>query len=190
VEQLLDAARNGDKSALDRLFPLVYKQLRRLADACLRRERPDHTLQGTALVHEAYLRLRSQNLPELQDPAHFLKLAARIMRQILVDHARRRNVGKRSSALQVSLEEAAVEASTAPERPVWMVQLDDALRELEKRDGRRARLVEMRFFSGLTAEESASLLHLDVRTVRRELRLAQAWLGRELQRRGARWGAP
>jgi RNA polymerase sigma factor (TIGR02999 family) len=181
LRQLVEEARGGDKTALDRLFPLVYAQLCRLADACLRRERPDHTLQSTALVHEAYLRLRSQSLPDLQDHAHFMKLAARIMRQVLVDHARRRNVGKRSAALQVPLENA--DAATI-ERPSWMVQLDDALTELEKRDELKALLIEMRFFSGLTAEESADLLNMDVKDIRRELRLAQAWLARELQRRG------
>jgi RNA polymerase sigma factor (TIGR02999 family) len=166
---------------MDRLFPLVYADLRRLAESCLRRERPDHTLQRTALVHETYLRLRNQGLPELQDQNHFLKLATRVMRQILVDHARRRNVGKRSAA-QVPLDESDASAASI-ERAPWMIQLDDALSELEKRDERKARLIEMRFFSGLTAEESASRLNLDVHDVRRELRMAQAWLARELARR-------
>jgi RNA polymerase sigma factor (TIGR02999 family) len=165
---------------MDQLFPLVYPELCRLADGCLRRERPDHTLQGTALVHETYLRLRSQNLPEVQDRVHFMKLATRIMRQILVDHARRRNMGKRSSAMQLPIERA---SGASIQRPVWMVELDDALTELEKRDERRARLIEMRFFNGMTAEESAELLGMEVREVRRELRVAQAWLARELQRR-------
>ncbi len=180
VVQLLDEARAGDKTAMDRLFPLFYQELRRLADACLRRERPDHTLQRTALVHEAYLRLRGQSLPQVHDRGHFLKLATRIMRHILVDHARRRNVGKRSVAMQVPLEEA-VAAST--ERPQWMIELDDALTALEKRDERKARLIELRFFGGLTAGESASILDMEVRDVRRELRLAEAWLKRELVRR-------
>jgi RNA polymerase sigma-70 factor (ECF subfamily) len=183
VVQLLDEARAGDKTAMDRLFPLVYTELRRLADSCLRRERPDHTLQRTALVHEAYLRLRGQSLPEVQDRGHFFKLATRIMRHILVDHARRRNVGKRSAAMQVPLEEAAA-AST--ERPQWMIQLDDALTELEKRDERKARLIELRFFGGLTAGESASILDMEVPDVRRELHLAEAWLKRELVRRAGR----
>jgi RNA polymerase sigma factor (TIGR02999 family) len=163
---------------MDRLFPLVYLDLRRLADCCLRRERPDHTLQRTALVHEAYLRLRGEGRPDFQDRTHFLRLAARVMRQILVDHARRRNVGKRA-ALQVPLGEAN-NAAIAVEKPTLMIQLDDALGELERRDERKARLIEMRFFTGLTAEESASILHMEVRDVRRELRLAQAWLGREM----------
>ena len=160
-------------------LPLVYADLCRLADSCLRRERPGHTLQGTALVHEAYLRLRGDNHPDYQDRAHFLKLAARVMRQVLVDHARRRNFAKRSESLKVPLVEA---METASEKPALMIQLDDALSELEKRDERKARLIEMRFFSGLTAEESAAILGMEVRDVRRELRLAQAWLKRQLDR--------
>ena len=167
---------------MDRLFPLVYSELRRLADSCLRRERPSHTLQRTALVHEAYLRLLGGSQPDYQDRAHFLGIAARIMRQILVDCARRRNAGKRSAALQVPLLEA---SAASVERPASMIELDDALTDLEKHDERKARLIEMRFFGGLTADESASVLGIDVSVVRRELRLAQAWLERELDRRGA-----
>jgi RNA polymerase sigma factor (TIGR02999 family) len=180
VEQLLHAASAGDETAMDHLFPLVYADLRRLADSCLRRERPGHTLQGTALVHEAYLRLRNDHQPKYQDRAHFLRLMARVMRQVLVDHARRRNVGKRSESMKVPLAEASEAAS---QRPELMIELDDALTELEKRDERKARLIEMRFFSGLTAEETASILGMDVRDVRRELRLAQAWLRRQLAER-------
>jgi RNA polymerase sigma factor (TIGR02999 family) len=179
ITRLIEKAHPGDKTALDILFPLIYPELRRLAEACIRRERPDHTLQGTALVHEAYLRLRAQSLPDVQDRMHFLKLAARVMRQVLVDHARRRNVAKRSAAMQVPLEEG-LEASTA--RPEWMLELDDALHELDGRDPLKARLIELRFFTGLTAEESADALGMDVAVIRRELRLAQAWLGRKLQR--------
>jgi RNA polymerase sigma-70 factor (ECF subfamily) len=179
VEQLLNAARAGDKTAMDQLFPLVYADLRRLADSCLRRERPSHTLQGTALVHEAYLRLRGDNNPDYHDRSHFLKLAARVMRQVLVDHARKRNFVKRSESLKVPLADA-IESAT--EKPTLMIQLDDALSELEKRDERKARLIEMRFFSGLTAEETAAILGMEVRDVRRELRLAQAWLKRQLDR--------
>jgi len=135
---------------MDRLFPLVYSELRRLADSCLRRERPSHTLQRTALVHEAYLRLLGGSQPDYQDRAHFLGIAARIMRQILVDYARRRNAGKRSAALQVTLLEA---SAASVERPASMIELDDALADLEKHDERKARLIEMRFFGGLTADE-------------------------------------
>jgi RNA polymerase sigma factor (TIGR02999 family) len=177
VTQLLRDVQAGDKNAMDQLFPLVYGELRRLADTCLKRERTGHTLQRTALVHEAYIRLVSGHQPDYQDRAHFMGIAARIMRQILVDHARRRNAGKRSTALQAPL----VEANAASiERPASMIELDDALTDLEKFDERKARLIEMRFFGGLTAEESAQVLGLDVQAVRRELRMAQAWLGREL----------
>jgi len=167
---------------MDRLFPLVYSELRRLADSCLRRERPGHTLQRTALVHEAYLRLLGGSQPDYHDRAHFLGIAARIMRQILVDYARRRNAGKRSAAMQVPLLEA---SAASIERPASMIDLDDALSDLEKQDERKARLIEMRFFGGLTAEESAEVLGITVPIVRRELRLAQAWLERELDRRAS-----
>lgn len=180
VTQLLQEVRTGDASAMDRLFPLVYSELRRLADSCLRRERPGHTLQRTALVHEAYLRLLGGTQPEYQDRAHFLGIASRIMRHILVDYARRRNAGKRSAAMQAPLLEA---SAATVERPASMIELDDALTDLEKRDAQKARLVEMRFFGGLTAEESATAMGLTVPVVRKELRLAQAWLERELDRR-------
>lgn len=185
ITQLVEEAHAGDPSAMDRLFPVVYPELRRLAGNCLVRERPDHTLQRTALVHEIYLRLRAQALPHIHDADHFFKLATRIMRRILVDHARYRNVAKRSAALETPLEGASRSDEPATARAEWMIELDDALAELERRDERRAQLVEMRFFGGLTAEESAAILHIDVREVRRELRIAQAWLGRELQRRSA-----
>src|ERR1700694_3545864 len=131
VTELLSQLRAGDKTAMDRLFPLVYAELQRLADSCLRRERPGHTLQRTALVHEAYLRLLGGSQPDYQDRAHFLGIAARIMRQILVDYARRRNAGKRSAALQVPLLEA---SAASIERPASMIELDDALSDLEKHD--------------------------------------------------------
>ena len=187
VTQLLHDARAGDRGAMDQLFPLVYADLRRLADSCLRRERPGHTLQRTALVHEAYIRLLGGSQPDYHDRAHFLGIAARIMRQILVDYARRRNAGKRSVAMQVPLLEA---SAASEERPSSMIALDDALNDLEKHDERKARLIEMRFFGGLTAEESAEVLGLTVPVVRRELRLAQAWLERELDRRAAASAAP
>ena len=182
VTQLLHELREGDQSALDRLFPLVYAELRRLADACMWRERPGHTLQATALVHEAYMRLCEDAGPEYQDREHFMAIAARVMRRVLVDHARRRNSQKRSAALRAPLDEAHV---VAMERPAAMIRLDDALSDLEKRDERKARLIEMRFFGGLTAEESASALDLPVQEVRRDLRLAQAWIERELDRRAS-----
>ena len=179
VTQLLHEVRAGDRSAMDRLFPLVYAELRRLADSFVRNERPGHTLQGTALVHEAYLRLCGGAPPDYQDRAHFMGIAARIMRQILVDYARRRNTGKRSAALRAPLDEA---STASVDRPAALIALDDALNDLEKQDERKARLIEMRFFGGLTAEESAAALGLEVPVLRRELRLAQAWLERELGR--------
>jgi RNA polymerase sigma factor (TIGR02999 family) len=168
----------GDKSALDRLIPLVYSELRRLADACLRRERSEHTLQPTALVHEAYLRLVSQDQPDYSSRAHFMGVAARLMRQILTDHARARHTAKRGSgAVRVTLDEF----MHAPlETPPALIAVDDALNALEQDDSRKATLIEMRFFGGLTAEESAEVLGLPVEKVRAELRVAQAWLQREL----------
>lgn len=182
VTRLLHEISAGDQSAIDRLFPLVYAELRRLADACMRRERSGHTLQATALVHEAYLRLCQDAGPDYQDRAHFMAIAARIMRQILVDYARRRNSQKRSAALRAPLDEA---YAAAADRPAEMIRLDDALSALEKQDERKARLIEMRFFGGLTAEESAAALGMEVPAVRRELRLAQVWLERELDRRAS-----
>jgi len=180
VTQLLQDLRAGDKTAMDRLFPLVYRELRRLADSCLRHERPGHTLQGTALVHEAYLRLSGSGQPDFQDRAQLMGIAARVMRQILVDYARRRNATKRSAAMRVTFDEFTLPST---ERPAAMIDLDDALNSLEKQDERKARLIEMRFFGGLNAEESAAVLGMQVLEVRRDLRLAQAWLGRELSRR-------
>lgn len=171
----------GDQTALDRLIPLVYGELRRLADAYLRRERSGHTLQPTALVHEAYLRLVAQDQPDYLSRAHFMAVAARLMRQILTDHARARNRAKRGSgAVKFALNEVIdVPVETRPA----LVAVDDALQTLEKTDSRKAKLIEMRFFGGLTAEDSAEVLELPVEKVRAELRVAQAWLQRELDRR-------
>jgi RNA polymerase sigma-70 factor, ECF subfamily len=183
VTELLSQLRAGDRTAMDRLFPIVYAELRHLADSCLSRERPGHTLQRTALVHEAYLRLVGQSQPDCQNRAHFLGIAARIMRQILVDHARKRKAGKRDGGVRLTLDEA---LDIPAERDHLMIDLDDALAELARRDERRAQLIEMRFFGGLTAEETSAALGLPVPDVRRELRLAQAWIEREMGRRGSR----
>ena len=182
VTQLLRQLKAGDRSAMDELFPIVYAELRRLADACLRRERPGHTLQRTALVHEAYLRLVGQSQPNFQDRAHFLGIAARIMRQILVDHARKHKAGKRDGGVRLTLDEA-MDVPAARDR--LMIDLDDALAELERRDSHKTKLLEMRFFGGLTAEETSAVVGSPVNVVRRDLRLAQAWIEREMQRRGA-----
>jgi RNA polymerase sigma factor (TIGR02999 family) len=173
----------GDKAALDRLMPLVYAELRRLADSHLRRERPDHTLQPTALVHEAYIRLIGQDQPDYRSRAHFLGVAAHVMRQILVDHARSRAAGKRGGGQPPRSLDESIDA--AVERPVAMIAIDDAIEALERNDPQKAKLIEMRFFGGLTAEESANALQLPVEKVRAELRVAQAWLQRELDRLSA-----
>jgi RNA polymerase sigma-70 factor (ECF subfamily) len=170
----------GDKTALDRLIPLVYAELRKLADVYLRNERSGNTLQPTALVHEAYVRLIGQNQPDYHSRAQFMSVAAHLMRQILIDRARARNAGKRGGGqLKYSLDEA-VNASL--DRPSIMIAIDDALQELERKDPGKAKLIELRFFGGLTADESAKLLDLPLEKVRGELRVAQAWLQRELSR--------
>ena len=169
---------NGDKAALDRLLPLVYTELRRIANKHLRGEAPNHTLQPTALVHEMYARLVSQAAPDLNDRIHFLSVAAGVMRQILIDHARTKYAQKRGGRQdKLSLDQA---QHACMEKPAIMVRIDDALNELARHDLRKARLIEMRFFGGLTAEESAAALELPVHVVRRDLRVAQAWLQREL----------
>jgi len=170
--------KEGDKDALDRLLPIAYRELRRIAESYLRRERPDHTLQPTALVHEAYLRLLAQDQPDFRDRSHFFGIAAQLMRQILVDHARTRNAGKRGGgAAKISLDDL---NGASESDPALFLDLDRALTKLDARDARKARAVEMRFFAGLSAEESAEALGVSVETVRRDLRLAQAWLQREL----------
>jgi len=178
LTQLLGEVKAGDKDAMDRLVPLAYAELRRLAESYLRRERRDHTLQSTALVNEAYLRLVGQDQPDYQSRSHFFGVAAQLMRQILVDHARSRNAGKRGGGRpKISLESVAEASDDSPE---MFLDLDRALNKLAERDARKARAIELRFFGGLTAEESAGLLGVSVETVRRDLRLGQAWLQREL----------
>lgn len=180
VTLMLREFAGGDKTALDRLIPLIYTELHAVANAYLRGERASHTLQPTALVHEAYVRLIDQDQPDFRSRAHFLGVAAQIMRQILIDHARARNAGKRGGGqLHYSLENG---MDPAVERPSVMIAIDDALGALERKDARKAKLIEMRFFGGLTAEESAGVLDLPVDKVRMELRMAQAWLQRELDR--------
>lgn len=178
ITVLVHAYANGDKAALDRLLPLVYAELRRIAQSHLWAERQGHTLQPTALVHEMYARLAEQNPPDLRDRTHFLSVAARVMRQILIDHARTKYAQKRGGRQEkVTLEEA---QTACAENPAIMVRVDDALTELARQDPRKAQLLEMRFFGGMTAEESAVVLELPVTSVRRELRVAQAWMQREL----------
>jgi RNA polymerase sigma factor (TIGR02999 family) len=178
ITLLLQEFAGGDKEALDQLMPLVYTELRRLAGGYLRGERPGHTLQPTALVHEAYVRLIGQQQPAFQNRAHFYAVAARVMRQILIDHARVQKAGKRGAgAVHLSMDDA---WTAAVETPPMTVALADALDDLERKDPLKARLVEMRYFGGLTLEESAEVAGITFESVRYELRLAQAWLSREM----------
>src|SRR5215471_1779718 len=168
----------GDKQALDRLMPVVYAELQKLAARHLRNERLGHTLQPTALVHEVYARLVKQDQPDYQSRCHFMGVAAQVMRQVLIDHARTRNAAKRGSGeFKVSIEDS---GDIPVDRPAMLLAVDDALHELARKDPVKARLVEMRFFGGLTAEESAEATGMPVAEVRRHLRVAQAWLQREL----------
>ncbi len=178
ITALLHEFASGDKSALDRLVPLVYPELRRLARSYMRNERPGHTLQPTALVHEAYARLVKQEQPDYSNRAHFLGVAAQVMRQILIDHARTRDAEKRGGGVaNVSIE---VAAGIPAAQTSTIIAIDEALELLARQDALKARLIEMRFFGGMTAEESAAVLKLSVNEVRRHLRVGQAWLQREL----------
>ena len=177
---LLVAWGRGEASALDALLPLVHDELRRLARAHMRRERPGQTIQATALVNEAYLRLIEVKQVRWQDRAHFLAMASRVMRRILVDAARAKGYQKRGGgAAKVTLDEALV---VSPEPGQDLVALDDALKALEAFDPRKSQVVEMRFFGGLSVEETAEALHVSVDTVMRDWKLAKAWLLRELRR--------
>ena len=184
ITQLLIAWNKGEAAALEKLAPLVHKELHRLARRYMRGERPGHLLQTTALVNEAYLRLIDWKNVEWQNRAHFFGLAAQIMRRILVDFARSRQREKRGGdALQVSLSEA---ANLPQARRADLVALDDALQTLERLDSRQAHVVEMRFFAGLSLEETAEALNVSVATVRRDWSIAEAWLFRELSQRESR----
>jgi RNA polymerase sigma factor (TIGR02999 family) len=183
ITQLLVAWNNGDAAALEQLTPLVHAELHRLAKRYMAGERQGHILQTTALVNEAWLRLIDWQNVEWQNRAHFFGLAAQMMRRILVDFARAQHREKRGGeALQVSLSEA---ANVAEEQGADLVALDDALQALEKLDPRQARVVELRFFAGLSLEETAEALNVSVATVRRDWSLAEAWLFRELSKGGA-----
>jgi RNA polymerase sigma factor (TIGR02999 family) len=180
VTRLLAAYRAGDVGAMDQLVPLVYAELRRMAARHLRRERGEHTLQPTALVHEVYLRMVDQSDAPWQNRAHFVGFAAHLMRNVLVDHARRRRAAKRGRGdARVSLGAAAGVANTTD---VDLVALDDALRALETIDARQSRMVELRFFGGLSIEEAAEVLGMSSAQVRREWTAVRAWLRRELER--------
>ena len=174
VTELLHEWQQGDKRALDRLTPLVYDELRRMAHHYVRRERAGHTLETTALVNEAYLRLIKQQKMDWQSRAHFFAVTAEVMRHILIDHARRRHYAKRGGAAQqVSLEEASAMTEV---RAAELVALDEALDQLMKLDPRKSRVVELRYFGGLSLEETADVLGISIMTVRRDWRAAKAWL--------------
>lgn len=180
ITQLLSAWGNGDQSALEKLTPLVYQELHKLAQSYLRRERPGHSLQPTALINEAYLRLVKQDLPEWQSRRHFYGVAARLMRQILVERARTQVAVKRGGGeMELSLEEAWVYSD---EKAAELVALDDALTALAKFDERKVRIIELRYFGGMSLEETATVLNLSTATINNETRVARAWLHRELSR--------
>ena len=176
VTQLLADWSKGDRSALDKLFPLVHAELRRIARRQMSQERPGHTLQATALVNEAYLKLMGQEHLELQDRAHFFAVCAQVMRHILIDHARAHARDKRGGgAIQVSLNES---VAIAGEQAEDFIALDDALRFLERVDPQKGRIVELRYFAGLNIEQTAEVLNISPRTVRREWQRSKAWLYR------------
>lgn len=177
VTSLLVASSKGDQEALNQLLPLVYDELRRLADRYLHRERADHTLQATALVHEAYLRLIDQRV-SWANRAHFFGVAAEMMRRILIDHARSRQAAKRGSGgIKISLDDV---LELTDERAADLIALDDALKALAEFDPQKARVVELRFFGGLSIEETAAVMGLGTATITRQWRLAKAWLYHEL----------
>jgi RNA polymerase sigma factor (TIGR02999 family) len=178
ITLLLSRVNSGDRDAFDHLIPLVYHELHRIAEGYLRREVQNRTLQPTALIHEAYLRLVDSPGSGYENRSHFYGVAARVMRQILVDHARARQAAKRGADVKVAYEQR---FDKAPERDRIVLALDDALNTLARDDDRKARLVEMRFFGGMTAEEIAECGETSVNVVRRELRAAQAWLRREIE---------
>ena len=180
VSLLLQNWRNGDRQALDALLPLVYKELRRLAHFQLQKERPDHTLQSAALVHEAYFRLIGLNTPQWESRTHFFAIAAQLMRQILVDYARRHGAAKRGgSVCKLSLEDAKM---ASQRRDVDVVALDDALNALATIDPRQSRVVELRFFAGLSLQEISEAMEIAPATVQRDWTTARAWLYREISR--------
>ncbi|HEV8428036.1 MAG TPA: sigma-70 family RNA polymerase sigma factor [Pyrinomonadaceae bacterium] len=178
ITDLLVSYSRGDKESLDKLMPIVYDELRRQAARYLRRELPGHTLQTTALIHEAYVRLVDQRNVQWQNRAHFFGIAAQMMRRILVDHARTKKRAKRGgSHIKVSLDDANIAVRS---QDLDVVAVDEALSRLAKIDEQQSRVVELRFFSGLTVEETAEVIHISPATVKRDWSMAKAWLHREL----------
>jgi RNA polymerase sigma factor (TIGR02999 family) len=186
VTRLLRAWSSGDNGALARIVELVYPKLRDIACRCLSGERPNHTIQATALIHEAYLRLVEIRQIQWQDRAHFFAVGARVMRRILVDHARARDRVKREGAFRRVTFDEALFLSAKPDP--MLLRLDEALEQLAEFDSRKAQVVEMRYFGGLTADEIAAVLHISPQSVHRDWSLAKSWLVRELNRE-ARNGA-
>lgn len=179
VSELLIRWKGGDQQALEALLPLVYDELRRVAHHYLRAERTDHTLQSTALVHEAYLRLVDRPHLQLQNRKHFFAVAARLMRQILVDYSRSRNAAKRDFGYKITLESA---GDIPQKQGLDLLALDDALNQLARFDTQQARIVELRFFGGLSIEETSDVLDVSPATIKREWATARAWLYREMDR--------
>jgi RNA polymerase sigma factor (TIGR02999 family) len=179
VTQLLADLRNGQPAAASDLIPLVYQELHRLARQQMRHERPDHTLQPTALVHEAFLRLVSESERTWQNRTHFIRLAAQVMRRLLIDHARARRTAKRQGTLQrIPLDEPLLVTEDQSDE---LLALNEALDRLAAIDARQSRIVELRFFGGLTVDETAGALGVSPKTVKRDWIVARAWLHRELQ---------
>jgi RNA polymerase sigma factor (TIGR02999 family) len=175
---LLEKWSRGDQSALKALTPVVYKELHKLAAANLRREREDHTLQPTALLHEAYLKLVEHKQDHWHSRAHFYAVASHIMREILIGHARKHRAAKRGGGqAKVSFEDA---IASVPEQSDAVLALDEALQELAKHDGRKAQLIELKYFGGLSSQEIAEILNISISTVTRDSRMAEAWLQRYL----------
>jgi len=180
VTRLLLDWRNGREAALSELTPIIYDELHRLAGAYMRRQRPDHPLQPTALVNEAYLRLLGHEAPALQNRVHFMATAAQIMRQVLVDFARKKQAAKRDFGHRVTLDDAIPGRRDSQEN---LIALNDSLERLAKIDPRRAKAIELRYFGGLSLEETAEAIGSTVATVRRDVALGQAWLRGELSRK-------
>ena len=180
VTILLERINDGDGKAPEQLLPLVYGELRKLAHSYLQNERSDHTLQATALVHEAYIRLVDWEKVSWQNRAHFFAVAANVMRKILVDHAREKKAQKRDSGQKLSLDQAVSLPSQSP-REIDLIALDDALEKLAKFDKTQSKIVELRFFGGLTIEETAHAINISPATVKREWTVAKTWLFREIK---------
>ena len=179
VTQLLEQWNNGDREAFNKLMPLIYEELRKMAKRYMRQQNPGHTLQTTALIHETYVRLVVQKEKQFENRTHFFAVAAQAMRHILVDYARQRHAAKRGGGSRpISLEEAAI---VSEERAAELVAFDEALKELETLSTRQSRVVELRYFGGLTVAETATILSVSPETVMRDWSMAKTWLHRALQ---------